>query len=253
MRQAAPYILALLALAVMAGCASDPRQSAGKANPAAYHYQMGLSYLGERNYTLALVELSEAEKFDPDNPELLYNLALAYIGKKRYALAEPRLERAISLKPSYSVARNDLGVVYLELKRWDSAIQQFRIVKDDIFYENSESAGLNLGLAYLGKGEYPQALEEIRAVVASNPRNPMARLSLGRVWFAMDKSAKAIDEYRRALEIYRDFGDAHYHLGLALMKTQDLDGARAAFREVVRIKPESESGRSALGYLELLK
>ncbi len=245
--------LLLMLLTMLGGCATGRRGGDQKPNPAAYHYQMGLSFLGERNYTSALVELTEAEKLDPDNPELLYNLALAYIGKKRYALAEPRLERAIALKPAYSIARNDLGVVYLELKRWDSAIQQFKIVKDDIFYENSESATLNLGLAYLGKGDFPKAMEEIRVVIGQNPRNPVARLLLGRVWFAMDKTEQAIAEYRKAIEIFKDFGDAYYHLGLAQMKLQNMDAAKAAFRDVVRIKPDSENGRSATGYLELLK
>jgi tetratricopeptide (TPR) repeat protein len=214
---------------------------------------MGLGYLGERNFTGALVELTEAEKFDPDNPELLYNLGLAYIGKKRPDLAEQRLQRALILKPNYTTARNDLGVAYLELKRWDNAIQQFQIVKDDIFYENSENATINLGLAYLGKGDYPKALEELRSVAAGNPRNPVIRVALGRVLFALDKTEQAIAEYKKALEIYKDYGDAHYYLALAYLKLNNVDAARTSFKDAVRIIPETERGRSALGYLELLK
>ena len=247
------HIFVLLLLLVIAGCATGRDQRMGKSNPAAYHYQMGLGYLGEHNFTGALVELTEAEKFDPDNPELLYNLGLAYIGKKRPDLAEQRLQRALILKPNYTTARNDLGVAYLELKRWDNAIQQFKIVKDDIFYENSEDATINLGLAYLGKGDYPKALEELRSVAAGNPRNPVIRLSLGRVWFAMDKTEQAIAEYKKALEIYREYGDAHYYLGLAYLKLNNIDAARTYFKETVRIIPETERGHSAMGYLELLK
>ena len=108
-------LLMLLALAVN-GCATSSDQLQGKNYPAAYHYQMGLSYLGERNYTGALVALTEAERLDPKNPEVLYNLGLAFIGKKRPDLAEQRLQQALILKPSYSAARNDLGVVYLDGK-----------------------------------------------------------------------------------------------------------------------------------------
>ncbi|MBC8017332.1 MAG: tetratricopeptide repeat protein [Verrucomicrobia bacterium] len=247
------HIFVLLLLLSIAGCASGRDQQLGKNNPGAYHYQMGLGYLGERNFTGALVELTEAEKYDPDNPELLYNLGLAYIGKKRPDLAEQRLQRALILKPNYTSARNDLGVAYLEMKRWDNAIQQFKIVKDDIFYDNSENATVNLGLAYLGKGDYPRALEELRSVAAGNPRNPVIHLSLGRVWFAMDKTEQAIDEYKKALKIFREYGDAHYYLGLAYLKLNNVDAARTSFKETVRIIPETERGRSALGYLELLK
>lgn len=246
-------ITAVLLFLTASGCVSGRGQSNPKPNPGAYHYQMGLSYLGERNYSSALFDLTEAEKFDPENPDVLYNLGLAFIGKKRPDLAEAKLLKAILLKPSFSVARNDLGVAYLDLKRWDSAIQQFKIVKDDLFYDNNENASINLGLAYLGKGEYLKALEELQAVAALNPRNPVVRLSLGRVWFAMDKSELAIVEYIKALEIYRDYGAAYHYLGQAQLKLNRIDAARASFKEAVRLIPESELGRAALNYLDLLK
>lgn len=247
------YIALLLLLHIAPGCVSGRAQLTEKANPASYHYQMGLSFLNERNYTSALIDLTEANKLDPDNPEIIYNLGTAYMGKKRPDLAEPILQRAIMLKPNYSMARNDLGVVYLDLKRWDNAIQEFKIVKDDLFYENSDNAAINLGLAYLGKGEYPKALEELRAVAVMNPRNPVVRLSLGRVMFAMGKSEEAITEYYKALGIYRDYGAAFYYLGQAHLKLNAIDAARAAFKEAVRLIPETELGRSAIGYLELIK
>ncbi|MEI6305765.1 MAG: tetratricopeptide repeat protein [Deltaproteobacteria bacterium] len=244
------YICTLL-IAVISGCAMGRGQQEGKNNPAAYHYQMGLSYLGERNFTSALIELTEAEKLDPENPEVLYNLGMAYIGKKRPDLAEQKLQRAITLKPNYSSARNDLGVAYLELKRWDNAIQEFRIVKDDIFYENSENAAINLGLAYLGKGDNLKALEELQAVASINPRSPVVHLSIGRVLFAMDKSEQAIAEYRKALEIYKEYAAAYFYLGQAYLKLNNLEAAKTAFKDVIRIIPDSDLGRSAVKYLEL--
>ena len=252
MRSVFNFIAVLLLLLALFGCAGRGASNP-KPDPASYHYQMGLSYLGERNYTSALFDLTEAEKLDPENPDVLYNLGLALIGKKRPDLAEAKLLKAILLKPGFSIARNDLGVAYLDLKRWDSAIQQFKIVKEDLFYENSENAAINLGLAYLGKGDFPKALEELQAVAALNPRNPVVRLSLGRVWFAMDKSEQAITEYTKALEIYSDYGAAHYYLVQAQLKLNRINAARASFKQVLRLIPESELGRAALGYLELIK
>lgn len=246
-------IAAMFLLLTVFGCVSGRGQGDKKPDMASYHYQMGLSYLGERNYTSALIDLTEAEKLDPDNPDVLYNLGMALIGKKRPDLAEAKFLKAIRLKPNFSVARNDLGVAYLDLKRWDSAIMQFKIVKDDLFYDNNENVSINLGLAYLGKGDYPKALEVLQGVVAMNPRKIEARLSLGRVWFAMDKSEQAITEYKNALGIYRDYGAAHYYLGQAQLKLNRVDAARASFKEAVRLIPDNELGRAALGYLDLLK
>jgi tetratricopeptide (TPR) repeat protein len=246
-------IAALLLVAAVSGCVSGRSQNTPKPNPASYHYQMGLSYLGERNFSAALFDLTEADKLDPENPDVLYNLGLAFMGKKRPDLAEAKFLKSIELKDGFSAARNDLGVAYLEMKRWDSAIKQFKIVKDDLFYGNNENASINLGLAYLGKGEYAKALEELQAVAALNPRNPTVRLSLGRVWFAMDKNDQAIVEYKKALDIYGDYGAVHYYMGQAELKRNRIDAAQASFNETVRLIPDSELGRSALNYLELIK
>ena len=246
-------ILLLLLLPTLSGCMTGRGQNNPKPDPGAYHYQMGLSYLGERNYSAALFELTEAEKLDAENPDVLYNLGLAFVGKKRSDLAETKFLKAISLKPDFSVARNDLGVAYLDLKRWDNAIMQFKIVKDDLFYANSENAAINLGLAYLGKGNFTKALEELKAVAALNPGNPVVHLSLGRVWSAMEKNDQAAMEYMKALKIYGDYGAAHYYLGQVQMKQKQMEAARASFKEAVRLIPDSELGRAALGFLEIIK
>jgi len=241
-------LLALALPLLLNGCTTT--SPTGKS--ASYHLQMGAMHLGERNYTAALQELLEAEKLDDENPELLYNLGLAYLGKRRPDLAEPKFLKAINLKPNYSTARNGLGVTYMELKRWDQAIQQFKLVKDDLLYEQHDSAVVNLGLAYLGKGDYDKALDELNDVRAANPRNPVVRVAIGRVLAAQGKTDQSIAEFRKALDYYPDYPMAHYHLGLGLMKS-DLVAARHAFKEVVRLAPDAEIGRSAQEYLELLK
>ncbi|RII26860.1 MAG: hypothetical protein CXR31_09975 [Geobacter sp.] len=214
---------------------------------------MGLSHFAEGNYTSALVELTEAEKLTPDDPDLLYYLGRTYFEKKKYDLAEQRFLKSLALKPNNSNARNDLGVNYLEMKRWDDAIIQFKVVADDIFFQNQEAANINLGIAYFNKGDYPRALSVLRAVVGNNPREPRARLNLGKVYFAMDKTDLAIAEYSRAIELNKNYVNAYYNLGLANLKQKENRAAAAAFREVLRIAPDSELGQLAREYLDVLK
>ena len=249
MRLALTILLSLAVMTALCGCVA--KSPTGK--PFAYHYQMGVSYLEERNFTAALSDLTEAEKLDPNNAELQYNMGRTLVGKRRLDLAERKFLRAIVLKPNYSEARNDLGVLYLETGNWDNAIQQFRAVKDDLFYPNYEHAVINLGLAYLGKGDYAAAQEELSSARAANPRSPVIRASIGRILFAQGKTEQAILEYRKALEIAPDYASAHYHMGLALMKVSKLDAARNEFKEVLRIAPDSELGRLSASYVDLLR
>lgn len=218
-----------------------------------YHYQMGLSYFGENNITGALVEFSEAEKILPDDPELLNYLGMVYFRKNKFDIAEQKYLRALKLRPVYSEVRNNLGVNYLEMKRWDDAIQQFKMVTEDIFYQNQDTATINLGLAYFGRGDYQQALSILRSALVGYPRDPRLRMSLGRVYFALDKIDMAIGEYKRAAEIQKDYANAYYYMGLAYLKVKDSNAAVVAFKDVVRIAPDSEIGLLSREYLDMLK
>jgi len=241
--------LALLVAFLVTGCAA---MEASK-KKASYHYQMGQSFLAEGNYTRALIDFTEAEKITPDDPQLLNYLGQVYYLKKRYDLAEPKYLKAIAIRPDFSEARNNLGVNYLEMQRWDDAIHQLKIVTDDIFYQNHDNASMNLALAYLGKGDYATALAILRPVVTRNPRNPVARMYMGRVYFADDRVDLAIEEFRKSIELNRNYAKAHYNLALAYLKTRDIAAAKSEFGEVVRIDPDGEFGQLSREYLDILK
>jgi type IV pilus assembly protein PilF len=242
-------IVLLFVIALSSGCAALEASR----KKASYHYQMGLSFLAEGNYTRALIDLTEAEKITPDDPVLLNYLGQAYFFKKRFDLAEPKYLRAIALRPEYSEARNNLGATYLELQRWDDAIKQLTVVYNDIFYQNHDTATMNLALAYYGKGDYETALSFLRPVIASNPRSPVARLNLGRVYFADDKTCLAIEEFKKSIELNRNYAKAHYYLALAYLKNKDSSAAKDEFREVIRINPDDELGQISKEHLQMLK
>jgi len=239
----------MLTIVFSSGCAA---MEASK-KKASYHCQMGLSFLAEGNYTRALIDFTEAEKITPDDPLLLNYLGQAYYLKKRYDLAETRYLRAIAVKPDFSEVRNNLGVNYLEMQRWDDAITQLTMVKNDIFYQNHDNACMNLALAYMGKGDYESSLNILRPVVSANPRNPIARMNLGRVYFAADKVGLAIAEFKRAIELSKDYARARYNLALAYLKLRETSAARTEFTEVIRIDSDGEMGQLSREYIEMLK
>jgi Flp pilus assembly protein TadD len=214
---------------------------------------MGLSSLKENNITNALIELTEAEKLTPDDPKVLNSLGLAYFKKNKFELAEQRFRKAVSTKHDFSEARNNLGLCYLAMSRWDDAVQQFKIVADDIFYPDQETAAINLGRAYFGKGDYERALTVFRSSVAGNTGNPIARLDLGRVYYATGKTDLAIVEYKKAIALNNNYAKAYYYLGLAYVKIKDNESAKSAFREVIRIVPDLEIGQLARENLDMLK
>ena len=248
MRRATRFTL-IVALLFTSGCALSEAQK----NRSVYHYQMGQSFYAENNFSAALQEFSEAEKLTPKDPALLNELGLTLFRKGRYDLAEAKYLRALELKPDYSEARNNLGVNYLEMKRWTDAIAQFKGVQEDIYYQDQDAAAINMGLAHLGNGDYQQALQVMRGVVGRRPKDPRARLNLGRIYFSLDKTDLAVAEYNKALELNRAYANAYYYLALAQVKLKEPGAAKKSFKEVLRIAPDSEIGQLSREYLDLLK
>lgn len=242
-------LLMLILVPLSAGC----MLTEANRKKASYHYQMGESHLREQNMTLALVEYTEAEKYIPDDPDLQYFLGIVYFNKGKFEIAEQKFLKAIVERPSFSDARNHLGVNYMEMQRWDDAITQLQIVNDDIFYQRQEDAVINLALAYLGKGNYEKALQIMKAAVISHPRNPRARLTLGRAYFSLDKLDLAIEEYLKTIDLSKGYANAHYFLGLAYLKSNKIDAAKLSFQEVVLLAPDSNIGRQSREHLDLLK
>lgn len=234
---------------LIGGCALG----AASKKQAMYHFQMGLSNLGENNVTAALVEFTAAEEIDPDNHELQNYLGIVYFRKKKLDISEKKYLRAIALKPDYSDARNNLAVTYLEMKRWDDAIYQLKLVTEDIFYQNQSAAGINLGLAFFNKGDFAKSMEILRPLAAAYPLDPMIRFNIGRIYYATDKIDLAILEYNKAIELYPDYMQAHYSLGQANLKRGNRNEARKHFKEVTRIAPDSEMAHLSREYIDLLK
>ncbi len=76
-------------------------------------------------------------------------------------------------------------------------------------------AQLRLAEALLAGGQLSESQQFYEIVIKRNPNIAQAYYGLGRV-FATSKPAEALRHYRRAIELFPEYGAAHYALGLAL-------------------------------------
>src|SRR5207237_5040667 len=71
--------------------------------------------------------------------------------------------------------------------------------------------------------------------------------SLGNALSDKGRMAESIAEYRKAIQIKKDFATAHYGLGRALAHNDQLDEAIVEYREAIRYKPEYAEAHCNLG------
>jgi len=111
-----------------------------------------------------------------------------------------------------------------------------------------------MGMAYYMKGEYELqeqqrslALEDeesMDAIIAwckdlaqQFPDNYYAHLLLGSAYRAKDEVDKAVESYRRAIEINPNFADAYLGLGVTYLSNEQIDEAINYIKKAIEINP----------------
>jgi tetratricopeptide (TPR) repeat protein len=204
---------AALAVALLAGCASggstpppDPRRLQARAA-----YERGLAHLQGGQASMALGALREAVALDGAVPAYHNTLGLLLLQMGRPDLALDPLGRAVALDPGYADAYLNQGIALAELGRWQDAVPAYRKALSLPPFASEPLAHQNLGLALYHLGRFPEAEQELRLAIALDPRMEAA----------------------------------YYNLGLLMVATHRPEDARAAFRYVREIAPQSPFARAA--------
>jgi choline-sulfatase len=236
------------------------------------HLMLGNMNTKARRHDAAVAAYQQALALDPDNQNAAFNLALAYKtagrtdaaeagfervlalsprdAKARYQLAdiwmkrgeltrtEPFLQRAIADNIERPAFQTKLGECYIELKRYDDAE---RVLVEALKGKPDEPmAHYDLGLIREARGEPAAAIAEYEAEIARNPETYQAQFNLAKLLSAVGRKAEAIGHYQRAVDANPEFGSGYLYLAKARLDLDDLDGAEAAARKGMTLKPDAE-------------
>ena len=241
-------ILALVLL--LTGCASDKpfREKQARA-----FRDRGERYLAENQTNTALEQFLKALEIYPEDPYLHYDLALTYDMKGMFYKTEYHLKQAIKLKPDYSNAYNYLGFVYFRDGKVDEAIKNYHKALENELYLNPQDAHLNLGVAYLSRKEYRQAMSHLQEAIRLVPDFAAAYNNLGQAYEGLGQYDKARFNYEKAVEFNPQYADAYLNLGKLLYRSGERKRAKWSFGQVIRLEPSSEIAMEAMRYLKRLQ
>ncbi len=90
-----------------------------------------------------------------------------------------------------------------------------------------------MGTAALVRGEYPQAVEDLRKAIMIDEKNPIAHNHLGLAYFALGKKDLAKKEIELAIKHDPEYSDAYINLGNFLVEKKDLEGAKKLYRKAL--------------------
>jgi arylsulfatase A-like enzyme/Tfp pilus assembly protein PilF len=108
-----------------------------------------------------------------------------------------------------------------------------------------------IGLNYLGKKDYPHALEAFRRTLELNPKFHLGAYQLGVAYAQVSNYPAAVESFGKALELDSSNFSAAFGLGAACLGMKRLDAASQAFRRAIEIKPDYAEAYVALGEIYL--
>jgi tetratricopeptide (TPR) repeat protein len=124
------------------------------------------------------------------------------------------LEQALAKNPDDPKINLALGLVYLDRSNFAQAIAALR--KAVAVEPANITAHFNLGMALRQTGDLEAALQHLGRVVKAEPGNAVMRYELGQTLRQSGKLGEAIAELERALEINPEMREGYYALGAAL-------------------------------------
>jgi len=176
-------------------------------------------------------------RLTPESALLHQGLGYSYNSLGRYNDAIEACQMAVKFDPNNPYSHNTLGFTYGQVGRYSEEVEECKQALR--IRPNYTDAYTNLAYAYSKLGRYAEAIDVCEQAIKIKPNLlPMAHNTLGCVYGEQRLWLKAIEQYKKAIEIKPDYADAHYNLGNAYRETGRYNEAIEAYKKALRIKPD---------------
>jgi tetratricopeptide (TPR) repeat protein len=208
---------------------------------------LGMAYYGAGDYAEAAHYLKIAAVADPQNLPLRLSLAHSCLWAKQYQCVLDVYHEILTLNAESAEADMLAGEAQDELKNHAGAIEQFRAA----VRANPREPDVHFGLAYLlwSQRQYAEAVKEFQAELANNPNHAQAMIYEADAEMQLEHPEIAEPLLEAALRIEPGRELAHLDLGILLADAGHKDDALREMKEAVRLAPDDVNAHWRLGRL----
>jgi type IV pilus assembly protein PilF len=193
----------LAMLIVLGGCATAPSTPDFKpsitttgpenegVNRARSHVELAVGYFELGNMSVALEEVTEALRAEPNYGPAFNVAGLIYAELKQDPLAQQNFQQALRINPLDSDANNNYGRFLCDRKREEEAIRYFLAALRNPLYQTPERSYVNAGLCSRRRGDFASAEDYFQRALKVRPDQPQALYYLAETAYARGAYAQA--------------------------------------------------------------
>lgn len=204
--------------------------------------KLGIGYLQEGQYELALEKLSRAREAKPDYPPTYNALGVLYQKLGKFDIAEDNFKKAIKLNPKDSSTLNNYGLLLCQTRRFDEADEIFLRAVDNPLYTTPELAYNNAGTCALNNGQIELAEHYFKEALKRNAGIGATLIQMSELSYGQGNYMPARGYLNRYLEynqqsakslwlgirIERELGDKDAVSSYALLLRNQFTGSKEA-------------------------
>jgi eukaryotic-like serine/threonine-protein kinase len=215
--------------------------------------------------------LSEALALKPSNEELAhatthptenieaYDLYLKGRGAMRGQQAVSNIQKAIGFYEEALKKDSSYALAYAGIA--DATLVMYHEKKDSLLAEKALGAALqaqrlndnlpevhfSLGNVYNASGKTAEAIAELKRALELAPNSDDGYRGLGRAYLTLGQKEQALQAYQKAVDINPYYWFNYNSLGLAYSQLGEYDKALIALRRVIELEPENSFGYLNVG------
>jgi type IV pilus assembly protein PilF len=253
-------IALVAACLALAGCATQPSDDSGLGAVSApttgnegadrlrarIHTELAANYFDIGNMAVALEEVKEALRADP-NFGPAHNVAgLVYGQLKEDRLAEESFQRAISINPTDPDARHNYGMFLCQRKQEQEAIRQFMMAVRNPLYTTPDRSYINAGVCARRSGDAAGAAEFFLLALKIRPTQPQALYQMADLSYVRGDYGEAKNYLNRLIQAAPATAEALW-LGVRVERRLGDRNSEASYALQLRNKfPNSREARALI-------
>jgi tetratricopeptide (TPR) repeat protein len=197
---------------------------------------IGIANYGTGEYAAAVPYLKTAAANEPQNLQFRLLLAHSCLSSRQFQCVLDTYREILTLNAESAEADMLAGEALDEMHNTGGAIEQFRAaVKAD-----PREPNVHFGLGYLlwTQNQFEEAAQEFQAELDNVPNHSQALAFLADSYIQLNRSNEAMPLIERSISINPKFGRAHLDLGILYADAGRNDDAVREFKTASRLDPE---------------